>query len=69
MTKRVYRVDGMSCEHCQAAVEQALLGVPGVDKAEVDLQASSASLELSSDVPEQSLATAVAEAGYRLVVP
>ncbi len=31
-------VNGMSCEHCRKAVTEAVLGVPGVADAVVDLQ-------------------------------
>ncbi len=69
MERRVYRVEGMSCEHCQAAVQQALEGVPGVGSAQVDLASAAAQVEVTGDVSEQALAAAVAEAGYRLVTP
>lgn len=34
------KIGGMSCAHCVAAVTQALLGVPGVQSADVSLQQS-----------------------------
>ena len=33
-----YRVDGMTCDHCKAAVTTSVEALPGVEKAEVDLQ-------------------------------
>ena len=35
--KKIVHVNGMSCAHCQAALEKALMGVAGVEKAEVNL--------------------------------
>jgi heavy metal translocating P-type ATPase len=58
------KVDGMTCGHCSARVEKALSEVPGVDKAEVDLKAGTATVSLSANVPPQTLAQKVIEAGY-----
>jgi heavy metal translocating P-type ATPase len=62
------KVDGMSCGHCSARVEKTLSGIPGVDKAEVDLKAGTALVTLSSDVPASALAEKVTEAGYEATV-
>ncbi|MDR1036768.1 MAG: heavy metal translocating P-type ATPase [Deltaproteobacteria bacterium] len=62
------KVDGMSCGHCSARVEKVLSGIPGVDKAAVDLEAGAAVVTLSSDVPAQTLAEKVTEAGYETTV-
>lgn len=35
--KSVYTVKGMSCNHCKARVENAIKGVEGVEKVEVEL--------------------------------
>ena len=58
-------VDGMSCEHCQARVEQAALGVRGVTEARVDLAAGT--LTVRGGDPGAIIA-ALAEAGYPAVV-
>ena len=31
-------VEGMSCSHCRRAVEEALKGIDGVEKVQVDLE-------------------------------
>ncbi|MHB1505783.1 MAG: heavy-metal-associated domain-containing protein [Sulfobacillus sp.] len=67
MNDKLYRVEGMSCEHCQAAVQEALLAVPGVQAAEVDLTTATAKVASSQHVAEENLRQAVEEAGYRLV--
>jgi copper chaperone CopZ len=67
MSEGLSRVEGMNCEHCQAAVQEALQAVPGVHSAQVDLAAATAKVELSQEVAEAALQEAVEEAGYRLV--
>lgn len=55
-------VEGMSCEHCQQTVEEALRGVSGVTDATVDLDAGRATVEGDASVDE--MVRAVEEAGY-----
>jgi len=57
------KVTGMTCGHCEAAVEKALSAVPGVERVlEVDRQREQAVVDGSSD--PAALIAAVAEAGY-----
>ena len=63
MTK-VLTVEGMMCAHCQAHVQKALAGVPGVASAVVDLDAKKATVELTADVADSVLMDAVKDAGY-----
>ena len=65
--KKTLRVKGMMCEHCVAAVTQALEGIDGVS-ASVSLEDKTASLTLSRDVPDSELVAAVTEAGYKAKV-
>ncbi|MCF6282632.1 MAG: cation transporter [Candidatus Polarisedimenticolaceae bacterium] len=55
-------IDGMSCGHCTAAVEKALLAVDGVKSAEISLDPGQALIE--GDVEAASLIAAVADEGY-----
>ncbi len=65
MKNVLIRVGKMSCEHCVRAVENALKGVPGVDKVKVDLQSASAKASIDPDVfQESAAAAAIAEEGY-----
>nr|WP_321469407.1 heavy metal translocating P-type ATPase [uncultured Desulfobulbus sp.] len=57
----VFRVDDMTCEHCQGRVEAAARSVAGVRLAKVDLDA--ATLRIEGGDPEAVL-QAVNEAGY-----
>ena len=58
-------IDGMTCASCVSRVEKALLRVPGVLRAEVNLATESASVTLASrQVDEAALVAAVERAGY-----
>lgn len=59
-------VQGMSCQHCVAAVSKALQAVPGVQSARVDLASASAQVEGSA--PAGALVDAVVAAGYEAQV-
>lgn len=56
-------IEGMTCDHCVRAVKGALERTPGVEKAEVDLAAGSATVEGAADV--QVMIQAVENEGYR----
>lgn len=64
MMKKVLKVDGMMCAHCQMHVEKALAGVDGVTQAKVDLEKKQAEVTLSKEVDDQVLMDAVTQAGY-----
>ncbi|QSG09991.1 heavy-metal-associated domain-containing protein [Halapricum desulfuricans] len=55
-------VEGMSCEHCEQAVVEALEAVDGVTGASADHEADVAEVDGSADTAE--LVAAVADAGY-----
>lgn len=59
---RSITVHGMTCEHCEQSVEEALLGVEGVDSASADREAETATVE--GDASEDALVEAVEDAGY-----
>lgn len=45
MTNVVIKVKGMSCRHCVKAVEDALMELEGIKKANVSLEKSEAEIE------------------------
>ena len=65
--KKVIAVNGMSCNHCKAAVAKALSSLDGVSSASVNLAKKSAVVELNREVPDQVLLDAVKNAGYQPV--
>lgn len=61
MTK--LKIDGMSCQHCVKAVEEALAAVPGVEQVKsVSLDQSEA--EVAGNADTDALVAAVEEEGY-----
>lgn len=66
MTPRVYVVEGMTCDHCVAAVTTEVAKVPGVIDVIVNLEEGT--LTVTGDASELALAEAVDEAGYALVM-
>lgn len=67
MTTRIYAVEGMTCDHCVAAVTIEVARVPGISDVIVNLEEGT--LTVTGDASELSLAEAVDEAGYALVMP
>lgn len=65
--KKIVHVNGMSCGHCQAAVEKALGAVTGVKEVKVNLDKKIATVTLEADVSDQILMDTVKEAGYEPV--
>jgi len=61
MTYR-FTLPDMSCGHCVAAITQALKAADAQARVDVDLAAKAA--EVDSALPRETLAAALAEAGY-----
>lgn len=60
----VIPVDGMSCASCVGRVEKAVLAVPGVESAAVNLATSRASVALGAGDALQPVLDAIRKAGY-----
>ncbi len=61
------KIEGMTCGHCTASVEKALLGVPGVSAAKADLAAGNAVVTAEDSVDKKALAAAVDDIGFDVV--
>lgn len=59
---KTYLIEGMNCNHCRAAAEKAILGVPGVTTATVSLENKEAHVE--GDADPESICKAVQEIGF-----
>lgn len=55
-------VDGMSCDHCEQTVEDALEEIAGVTSATADREAGTATID--GDAAPNTLVDAVEDAGY-----
>ena len=62
--EKTIKVNGMSCGHCTASVEKALLALDGVTAAKADLEKKSATVTLEKDIDAQVLVDTVNAAGY-----
>ncbi len=60
------KIKGMSCNHCVAAVLEALGGIEGVTDVSVDLAGGSASFNRDPAVPTNSIRESIEKAGYEL---
>lgn len=65
MTK-VMTIEGMMCGHCTGRVQKALEAVEGVSTVNMNLEAKTATVELSAEVSDDALTAAVTEAGYEV---
>jgi copper chaperone CopZ len=61
-----YRVTGMTCGHCEAAVTTELTQLPGVQEVEVDLATGDVTITSDAPLPIDEVRNAVDEAGYAL---
>lgn len=62
---RTYRVTGMSCEHCRAAVSEEISAIDGVEDVTVDLEDGTVAVT-GAEVKDDAVRAAVDEAGYEL---
>jgi copper chaperone CopZ len=70
MTTEVFRVSGMTCDHCVAAVTAELSALPGVAGVRIDLvpgDVSEVSVDSAQPLDSAAVRAAVDEAGYELV--
>ena len=58
----------MMCQHCVSRVKKALEAVDGVEEANVDLDAKTATVKLSADVADDVLVKAVTDQDYEAEV-
>jgi copper chaperone len=58
-----YTVDGMSCDHCKAAVTEEVLAVSGVSDVDVNLETKRV-LVHGEDLDDAAIRAAIDEAGY-----
>ena len=60
-----YRVEGMSCSHCEAAIRDELERVDGVEAVEVDL--GSKQVVVRGHFDDSAVRAAIDDAGYAVV--
>ena len=67
MTEKTLNVEGMTCGHCKAAVEEELGKLEGVQHSDADFETGAVEVRYDdSKVSDEDLKAAVEEAGYTL---
>ena len=64
--EKVMTIEGMMCGHCTGRVQKALEAVAGVSAVTMSLENKTATVELTEEVNDEVLTTAVTEAGYEV---
>ncbi len=64
--KKILKIEGMSCGHCQATVEGALANLAEVDSVKVDLESKTAEVDVLDSTTDEILINAVEEKGYKV---
>jgi len=64
--KRI-RIEGMSCQHCVAAVTAALESIEGIIDVRVDLEAQEATFEEKIPVDLDTIREKIEDEGYEVV--
>ena len=63
--ERIFKVTGMTCGHCQKAVEAAIGQLDGVQSVRVDLKAGEA--KVVGIANDQAVTAAIKDAGYEAI--
>jgi copper chaperone len=66
MIEHIYKVEGMTCAHCVAAVTEEVSRIPGAEHVEVDLDSGRLAVS-GEEIATDEVRAAVEEAGYSLV--
>ncbi|MGZ4591801.1 MAG: heavy-metal-associated domain-containing protein [Actinomycetes bacterium] len=62
-----FRVEGMTCGHCERAITEEISQLAGVDQVSVDLPNGTVTVIAQHPVDRADIAAAVDEAGYTLL--
>lgn len=65
--EKVLNIKGMVCGNCVNHVHKALMEIPGIQEAVVELESKTAQVQLSQAVSDEVLKAAIEDAGYELV--
>jgi copper chaperone len=63
MNHAIYIVPGMTCSHCEAAVTEEILALPGVEGVRVDLGTKRVEVR-GQTLDDGAIRSAIEEAGY-----
>ena len=61
---QIYSVPGISCDHCQRAIEAEVAKLDGLEAVRVDIEAKT--VEVEGDLTPEQIRGAIEEAGYEI---
>jgi copper ion binding protein len=61
------KVEGMTCNHCKAAVTKAVEGVSGVESVDVNLESKEVKINHNETTSIEAVKEAIEDQGYDLV--
>ena len=61
---KMLNIEGMSCKHCAATIEQALSALPGVQKVAVNFKKGQAKIKTDTEITDAVLGSAISNAGF-----
>ncbi|HZK22082.1 MAG TPA: copper ion binding protein [Oscillospiraceae bacterium] len=68
MAKTLFKIEGMSCEHCVRAVKNAVEDLEGAVFAKVELKSKTAEVEYDENVLDKAqIIQAIKEEGYEVL--
>jgi Cu2+-exporting ATPase len=65
--KRIYKVNGMMCPHCEARVKSVCEGIEGVKLATPSHKDGTVEIECLDTVTDEAVKSAITNAGYEVV--
>jgi copper chaperone CopZ len=68
MTTSEYRVSGMSCRHCEAAIQEEVCQIPGVAAVDVNARTGRLIVTSAASIDAHAVLDAIDEAGYEAVL-
>ena len=64
--KKILRIEGMMCPHCENRVKTLLEGVSGVTEATVSHKSGTAKITLTEDILDDTFVSLITNAGYKI---
>ena len=65
--KEVIFIEGMQCNHCKMAVEEALKQIDGIEEVQVELEQKKAVVYLSKPIEETKIKDKINEIGFEVI--
>ena len=65
--KKIIKIEGLMCPHCEAHAKTALENIVGVTVLDISHKTGVASVEITADVADESLKNAIESQGYKVI--